>query len=81
MLTIAVSQKVQSCGWGRALFSALLEGTEQGTVFLEVRADNERAINLYKSCSFEVVGIRPNYYQPIGTDAIVMRRPPLLPER
>ena len=81
VLTIAVSPKVQSCGWGRALFSTLLEGTERGTVFLEVRADNERAINLYKSCGFEVVGVRPNYYQPIGTDAIVMRRPPLLSAR
>lgn len=77
VLTIAVHPAVQSRGWGRALLSALLEGTEQGTVFLEVRADNERARRLYASYGFEVVGVRPNYYRPVGVDAIVMRRLPL----
>jgi len=57
--------------------SAVLAGTEQGTVFLEVRTDNSRAINLYKSCGFEEIGIRRKYYQPSGADALVMRRLPL----
>jgi hypothetical protein len=42
-------------------------------VFLEVRADNERAQRLYRWWGFTEVGIRRGYYQPSGTDAIVMR--------
>lgn len=77
ILTIAVTPALQRHGWGRALLSAVLAGTEQGTVFLEVRTDNSRAINLYKSCGFEKIGIRRKYYQPSGADALVMRRLPL----
>jgi len=77
ILTIAVDPRVQGAGWGRLLLSALLEGTEAGAVFLEVRQGNEPAINLYKTCGFEVVGVRRGYYQPQGADAIVMRRLPV----
>jgi hypothetical protein len=43
-------------------------------VFLEVRADNSRAQRLYHWWGFTEIGIRRGYYQPSGTDAIVMRR-------
>ena len=43
-------------------------------MFLEVRADNTRAQRLYRWCGFAEIGIRRGYYQPSGTDAIVMRR-------
>jgi ribosomal protein S18 acetylase RimI-like enzyme len=43
-------------------------------VFLEVRADNPRAQDLYRRHGFADVGIRRGYYQPSGVDAIVMRR-------
>lgn len=78
VMTIAVDPRIQGAGWGRMLFSALLEGTEAGTVFLEVRQGNDPAISLYKSCGFEVVGIRRGYYQPQGSDAVVMRRLPVV---
>jgi [ribosomal protein S18]-alanine N-acetyltransferase len=78
VLTIAVD----TARWGRGVGSALLrqllaEATERGCteVFLEVRADNARAQSLYHWWGFAEIGIRRGYYQPSGTDAIVMRRP------
>jgi ribosomal protein S18 acetylase RimI-like enzyme len=43
------------------------------TVFLEVRADNPGAQELYRMLGFEEIGVRPHYYQPDDVDAIVMR--------
>jgi ribosomal-protein-alanine N-acetyltransferase len=67
--------------WGRGVGAALLTAllTEADTrgcteVFLEVRADNERAKKLYRRFGFEEVGVRKRYYQPSGVDAIVMCR-------
>jgi [ribosomal protein S18]-alanine N-acetyltransferase len=78
VLTIAVDT---AC-WGRGVGSALLRQLlaeasrrECTEVFLEVRADNARAQRLYHWWGFTDVGIRRGYYQPSGTDAIVMRRP------
>jgi [ribosomal protein S18]-alanine N-acetyltransferase len=77
VLTIAVS----TAHWGRGIGSQLLEellteAVRRGCteVFLEVRADNLRAQRLYQWWGFAEVGLRPGYYQPSGTDAIVMRR-------
>lgn len=77
VLTIAVA----AARWGKGIGSALLEGllaeaARRGCseVFLEVRADNMRAQRLYRWWGFTDVGIRRGYYQPSGTDAIVMRR-------
>jgi ribosomal-protein-alanine N-acetyltransferase len=42
-------------------------------VFLEVRVDNHRAQLLYQRRGFVEIGIRRGYYQPSGTDALVMR--------
>jgi ribosomal-protein-alanine N-acetyltransferase len=77
VLTIAV----RSAYWGQGIGSALLEALltaarERGCaeVFLEVRADNPRAHGLYRRRGFEELGVRRGYYQPSGTDAIVMRK-------
>jgi ribosomal-protein-alanine N-acetyltransferase len=43
-------------------------------VFLHLRADNDRARRLYERFGFTAVGVRKRYYQPSGTDAIVMVR-------
>ncbi len=78
VLTIAVDAARWGQGVGSALLGQLLaEATERGCteVFLEVRADNPRAQRLYRWWGFADVGIRRGYYQPSGTDAIVMRRP------
>jgi [ribosomal protein S18]-alanine N-acetyltransferase len=76
VLTIAVATARWGQGVGSALLDRLLaEARRRGCteVFLEVRADNARAQRLYRWRGFSDVGIRRAYYQPSGTDAIVMR--------
>ena len=41
---------------------------------LEVRRDNQPAINLYEKFGFEVDGVRKGYYQFDGEDALIMWR-------
>jgi ribosomal-protein-alanine N-acetyltransferase len=77
VLTIAVSTARWGNGIGSRLLEELLaEAVRRGCteVFLEVRADNLRAQRLYQWWGFAEVGLRRGYYQPSGTDAIVMRR-------
>jgi ribosomal-protein-alanine N-acetyltransferase len=77
VLTIAVATSQWGQGIGSRLLAALLaEARQRGCteMFLEVRADNLRAQRLYKWFGFAEIGIRRGYYQPSGTDAIVMRR-------
>lgn len=74
--TIAVAPEARGSGRGRRLMNALLDlAADRGVreVFLEVRADNPVAIALYVSLGFAEIGVRANYYQPDGVDAIVMR--------
>jgi [ribosomal protein S18]-alanine N-acetyltransferase len=76
VLTIAVATARWGQGIGSALLDRLLaEARRRGCteVFLEVRADNARAQRLYRWRGFSEIGIRRAYYQPSGTDAIVMR--------
>jgi N6-L-threonylcarbamoyladenine synthase len=74
--TIGVDPRQQGKGLGRKLMQLLLDralavGAE--AVLLEVRSDNSVAIALYKSLGFEQIDLRKRYYQPSGTDALVMR--------
>jgi ribosomal-protein-alanine N-acetyltransferase len=76
--TIAVVASARGEGLGRRLLRALVaEALERGAreVFLEVRADNPVAQSLYRSEGFDEIGVRPDYYQPDGVDALVMRLP------
>lgn len=75
--TIGVARSHWGRGVGTALLTALLaEADRRGAsrVLLEVRADNARAQALYRRFGFGQVGRRRSYYQPSGTDAVVMRR-------
>jgi len=72
--TLAVDPAYQGRGIGRALLRAMLDHAAGATVFLEVRTDNEPAIQLYRSEGFVVTGTRRGYYQPSGADAFTMRR-------
>ena len=77
VLTLAVNERNWGQGIGSALLTDLLEEAQRhdcAEVFLEVRADNPRAQDLYRRFGFERIGIRRGYYQPSGMDAIVMRR-------
>ncbi|WP_309712261.1 ribosomal protein S18-alanine N-acetyltransferase [Pseudolysinimonas sp.] len=74
--TIAVVERARRRGLGRTLMLALLnEARRRGAteVFLEVRADNPGAQALYVSLGFAEIAVRPNYYQPDGVDALIMR--------
>jgi ribosomal-protein-alanine N-acetyltransferase len=78
VLTMAVAPSRWGQGIGSALLEALLaEAAARGCaeVFLEVRVDNPRAQRLYRRHGFAEAGLRRGYYQPSGTDALVMRRP------
>ncbi len=77
VLTIAVAAAYWGQGIGSQLLGDLMqEAVRRGCteIFLEVRADNERAQRLYRWWGFADIGIRRGYYQPSGMDAIVMRR-------
>ena len=77
VLTLAVAGDRWGQGTGSALLEALLaEAARRGCteVFLEVRADNTRAQQLYLRYGFTKIGIRRGYYQPSDTDALVMRK-------
>ena len=74
--TIGVDPAYQGQGIGRRMLKSLLEIAGDGVVFLEVRTDNEPAINLYRSVGFVEVGIRKRYYRVSGADAYTMRRDP-----
>lgn len=58
----------------RLLASALAAGVTRGVrlAFLEVRPSNTRALALYESLGFQVIGRRNGYYFDTGEDALVM---------
>ena len=72
--TIGVDPAFQGQGIGRRLLDTLLDFAHGGTVFLEVRTDNDAAIALYRSAGFVEVGLRKRYYRASGADAYTMRR-------
>ena len=74
--TIGVARERQGEGIGARLLDALLAEADRRSpvVLLEVRADNDRAIGLYQRRGFVEIGRRRRYYQPSGTDAVVMKR-------
>ena len=72
----AVRDDHQGEGIGTALLTDLIAAAAvRGCrdIFLDVPADNIRARLLYRRTGFIEVGVRPNYYQPSGTEAAVMR--------
>ncbi|GAB3557498.1 ribosomal protein S18-alanine N-acetyltransferase [Spelaeicoccus albus] len=75
--TIAVSKQAQGQGLGRRLLAALIDGAHKSgasSLMLEVRADNDRAADLYRRAGFEQIAVRRGYYASIGVDALIMRR-------
>jgi ribosomal-protein-alanine N-acetyltransferase len=74
--TIAIDPAYQGRGIGRRLLDELLAFADGATVYLEVRTDNEPAINLYESAGFTRIGLRRRYYRQSGADAYTMRRDP-----
>ena len=78
LLNITVAPQYQRQGWARVMLDALAiwaRGQRAETLWLEVRAGNLRAMQVYQSQGFSAVGRRKNYY-PSGhgqrEDAVVM---------
>jgi [ribosomal protein S18]-alanine N-acetyltransferase len=74
--TIGVTGARQHEGIGALLLDTLLAeaDTRSQVVLLEVRADDEATQAFYRRRGFAEVGRRRGYYQPSGTDAVVMSR-------
>ena len=74
--TLGVTKELQGEGIGSLLLDALLAEADRRSpvVLLEVRADNGAAQHLYRRRGFVEIRRRRGYYQPSGTDAVVMRR-------
>jgi [ribosomal protein S18]-alanine N-acetyltransferase len=74
--TVAVRPDREGQGIGTALLGELIAkaaALQCPDVYLYVRAGNARACALYRRNGFTEAGVRPRYYQPSGTDALVMR--------
>jgi [ribosomal protein S18]-alanine N-acetyltransferase len=75
LANVAVTPRLRGRGLGRHLLARVLEvARERGieTMFLEVRASNERALELYRSFGFSDVGRRKGYYDRPREDALIM---------
>jgi ribosomal protein S18 acetylase RimI-like enzyme len=72
ILNLAVGPADRRRGVARKLLEMEL-ARGRNTWFLEVRASNAAALELYKDIGFEEVGMREGYYQDPGESAIVMR--------
>jgi ribosomal-protein-alanine N-acetyltransferase len=88
IMDIAVDAGKRRQGIGTALINHVVSNaakTHEGRVLLEVRATNQHAIQLYKTCGFEQVALRKNYYPTVASsskteqsdkeDALIMQYP------
>ena len=74
--TIAIAKDFQRKGFGNHLLAWLfMTAKDLGVreLFLDVRADNLAAIEMYKKAGFDRIDIRRNYYDH-SVDANVMRK-------
>ncbi|MEO5800744.1 MAG: ribosomal protein S18-alanine N-acetyltransferase [Gemmatimonadales bacterium] len=77
ILTIATDPTRRRTGIGRALLTAALAAMVQRgahAVWLEVRASNEAARQMYQHAGFVAAGLRKGYYRRPVEDALVLRR-------
>ncbi len=73
VLNIAVDPAYRRRGVARLLLSGFL-AEFPGDIFLEVRASNAAAIELYRRFGFVDAGLRRSYYHRPVEDAVVMRK-------
>jgi [ribosomal protein S18]-alanine N-acetyltransferase len=75
ILSLAVAEAYQRKGIGRELLKQICAELRRRGVrraYLEVRASNRAAIELYASVGFRLHHVRPNYYHQPIEDAYVM---------
>ncbi len=76
VMTVGVLPQARRRGIGQALLDALIAAAGDAgghELFLEVKARDGAAQQLYRNAGFHPVGLRRKYYQPEGADAVVMR--------
>ena len=76
LANIAVRPGHLGQGYGSHLLQRILDiarGREVETIYLEVRASNTRAVELYERFGFSQVAVRKMYYDKPEEDALVMR--------
>ena len=76
LANVAVRPEFARQGYARRLLDQMFAlAKDQGvkTVYLEVRASNTAASDLYRSFGFSEIGVRKNYYEAPKEDAVVMR--------
>ena len=81
VMTVAVDPRARGRGVGAMLLTglhSLARGAGARSMMLEVRADNDSALGLYRTRGYEVVRTRRGYYRdPSGgpaRDALIMRK-------
>lgn len=79
VLTLASAPAARRRGVAKALLAAAQQvAASRGVeaLFLEVAADNQAALALYRGLGFRQVGARAGYYRPRSgpVDALIMRR-------
>jgi ribosomal-protein-alanine N-acetyltransferase len=78
LLNLTVAPAYQGQGYGRALLDFIAHQARSyraGSLLLEVRPSNHRALHIYQRYGFAAIGTRRGYYPAHNTreDAIVMR--------
>jgi [ribosomal protein S18]-alanine N-acetyltransferase len=72
---LGIHPDYQQQGLGQLLLCTLLQDAlarDLKWATLEVKVDNQRAINLYQKFDFQIIGKRKGYYQPEGKDALIL---------
>lgn len=75
LANVAVTPRLRGRGLGTHLLARVLDlARERGvhTIFLEVRASNQQALDLYRRFGFSDVGRRRAYYDHPREDALIM---------
>ena len=75
LANVAITPRLRGRGLGTHLLSRVLDVARERrieTLFLEVRASNEKALHLYRRFGFADVGRRKGYYERPREDALIM---------
>ncbi len=77
LLKIAVDQRSRRAGVATALLNHLTHFLSQRSIellFLEVRSQNQSALNFYIKSGFLQIGIRPGYYSNPSDSALIYQK-------
>jgi ribosomal-protein-alanine N-acetyltransferase len=72
LMKIAVKKEYRKQGIARALINSIISDIDK-ELFLEVRINNKKAVNLYRGLKFKEIGLRKNYYKDTNEDALIFK--------